>query len=353
MSKDFSNLKSLIGQFLPQRFLTSRILRFLFDEGIFEILASRGQFVLEEIINIFQESLGYKLQDRTRLRMAKVLIDLLHECEYLKNDNGLLVWSGGSKDFAELQEAETENLKEVFKGQLNFFNECMMYAGKFLRGAPPLYDFNSSPRYIWEEFLGNLEFRFARSVLIKSLLLGKGSDCRVLDLCYGPGFDILQIKEESPDIKVTALDFSDMFFKQVSHKPLNLHSVELIDSKLWKGFGTSLPFDDRSFDMVFFACTDPYISADLREYVYRDIFRTLRHGGSLGILTNSYPDPGRTYVKNTWIRRGVLCHDFLESVCEGWHGFSDADESVRLFGEIGYNISSIALNASLWKLDKL
>ncbi len=77
-----------------------------------------------------------------------------------------------------------------------------------------------------------------------------------------------------------------------------------------------------------------------------------KHVGSHGVLTQSYPDYKRKYVKDKWIRMASLVHDFSESVCEGWQGFYDAEDSIKLFEETGFNVYAVMLNASIWRLDK-
>lgn len=346
------DIKLLLRQFLVQRFLTERLIRFANEEGIPELLASMQRFDMEKALETFQRKLGYELQDKTRIRMLKALVDLLYECEYIKRTDGWYWWDAGKNRDISLRKGEYEIVKSKFKGLAFFFEECIRYASTFLRGGPPLFGFDSNSAFIWEEFLGNAELGFARSILINLLFSWKDNNHTVLALCYGPGFDILQIQEHSPHIKVTALDFKDIFFNRAPRRILNPDSITWVDSALWNGFGSPLPFEDNSFDNVMFACADSYIHQEMREYVYGDIFRVLKHRGSLGILTYSYPDANREYVKDTWIRRGILCHYFSESVCNGWYGFHGAHESVNLFARIGYSIHTTMLNASIWRLDK-
>ena len=352
MSLNAPHLKSFLGQFFVHKILTKRLLYFIDEQGIAGLFSSLKRFTIKEAVETLQHEFGYKLEDRIRLRMVTVLIDLLYECSYVEKKEGFYVWNEGNKLETGLSKDEIEIACNMFKGQVNFFEECVAYADAFLRGNPPLYSFDSNAVNVWEEFLGNAEFSFARSVLINLLLSERSKNMHVLDLCYGPGFDILQMQEQFPAVKVTAVDFKDIFLRQALHRILNPKPVNWIKSELWKGFGTPLPFSDSTFDIVFFACADPYIPSELREYVYRDIFRVLKREGALGILSRGYPDPWREYVKDIWVRRGILCHDFAESVCEGWHGFYDAKESINLFKTVGYTLHTIMLNASLWRLDK-
>ena len=92
--------------------------------------------------------------------------------------------------------------------------------------------------------------------------------------------------------------------------------------------------------------------------VWRECERVLVPGGRIGILTRGYPDAAGRHVPSFWIRVAALAHDFAESVCEGWQGFSDVEESNRLFTELGFRGASPLfgglsfLQSSLWLLTK-
>ncbi|MEK7360354.1 MAG: hypothetical protein AAB422_08265, partial [Planctomycetota bacterium] len=190
------NIKSVLSDSLAQKFLVERLMRFINEKGISGLLLSMGRFTLEEAMGAFQQKLGYQLQDGIRRRMAIVIIDLLHECEYVEKKDGVYVWVGERDVETRLSVDDHKIVKDTFKGQVDFFERCIMYADTFLSGSPPLYSFDSNSTEIWEEFLGNSEFTFARSVLISLLFSGRSDNANVLTLCYGPGFDILQMQEQ-------------------------------------------------------------------------------------------------------------------------------------------------------------
>jgi hypothetical protein len=84
----------------------------------------------------------------------------------------------------------------------------------------------------------------------------------------------------------------------------------------------------------------------------------LAPGGRLGVLTRCRPDADARYVASFWLRVSALAHDFAESVCEGWEGFSDAEENTRIFSDAGFQGGPEGpgamsfLDSSLWVLRK-
>jgi len=343
----------LLGRSLAHKYAADSLLSFADEKGILGSLSSLGSFTLKDAAAALRRECGYALDEGVRARMLKVLIDFLCECGLAAHDNGCCVWRDGCGNGRLASAGEMTQAAELFRGQVDFFDRCLAYADVFLRGGDRLFGFDAESAQIWENFLGNAEFNFGRSVLAQLMFSSGSKNPEVLDLCCGPGFDIIEIQNNSAGAIVTVLDFKDVFRERVLRRAPDPEAVRWIDSGSWAGFGTALPFAPEAFDAVFFACADPYIPEESREFVYSDIFRVIRPGGSLNILSHSYPDPEQKFVDDPWIRKGTLCHDFAESVCEGWHGFYDAAASCRLFESIGFRVTTIMMNASIWRLDKL
>jgi SAM-dependent methyltransferase len=221
----------------------------------------------------------------------------------------------------------------------------------------------------WERFLGCAAFRSCREVLLECLGIDDRAEPRILDLCHGPGWGLEAILSRFPASRITALDFTDAF------RTVALERVALAQERNrregrpvppilwvgrdgWAGFGQSMPFPDDAFEVVFFSCGDPYIPARLRHDAYRDVARVLAPGGRLGVLTRCRPDAAARHVPSFWLRISALAHDFAESVCEGWEGFPDADENIRMFSRLGFRggmaipTSMSVLESSLWVLRK-
>jgi len=351
MENGHSDIKTLLGLHPVHKYLTGRLLAFGEDRDIPRMFSSMGRFSMDDALSILQRELGYRLDDGIRARMIKVLIDFFCECDISVKDGNHYLCNDGCT-IPGRPPADVTVSEKFFRGQVDFFERCLLHADTFLSGGQPLLSFDNDAAQIWEDFLGNAEFGFARSVLANVMLSGLDGDAHVLDLCCGPGFDILNIQECSSTVRISALDFKDVFRSRASGRVLNPDAVDWICCEKWGGFGAALPFPPGTFDAVFFACADPYIAESRRRFVYSDLFRVIKPGGSLNILSHSYPDAGMKFVEDRWVRRGTLCHDFAESVCEGWQGFYSADESINLFESIGFRIGTIMMNSSIWRLDK-
>ncbi len=351
--KGIGEIKNIIGEVLPQSYITKKMLDFLVQSGVIESIQKSDILTSESLVNSIKTQLDVESSGTNRIRMIQVLIDFLTECRFIERKGGhYLRGDANMQDYA-LSRDEIESVKKQFAGQISFFDNCIDYAGTFIKGAPSLFGFNEKSLGVWEDFLGNAEYEIARQLLIKLLSSKLPERCSLLNLCYGPGFDIRSIQKLMPGAEITAIDYTDVFRDRAMKKIRTPESVTWIDSGLWNGFGHSLPFEDQTFDAVFFGCADPYIPEELRETVYGDIYRVIKEGGALGILTNSYPDIEKNYVKNDWVRRGNLCHDFAESMCDGWSGFALADDSEAVFKDVGFSVGTVLLNSSLWRLDRI
>lgn len=361
----------LLRDFIVPKLLIRRVVKLAEEEGILRLIRKLGSFNLDEICSIFGKELGYVLNEPVRKRMVMNLLNILVEAGYLeKSDNNRYHLNNNKEVTLPMAgTAGVAKLKEIFSSEISFYNSCIEYTGRFLRGAPPLYGFGSQYSKIWEAFLGNYAFGVARMVLLQSLRIEDKATFQILDLCYGTGQGLEFIHRRYPKTRITAIDFTDMFQKQ-AHQKIELlrrgnssqetedFPVKWIPSTEWKGFGNRLPFMEKTFDVVFFACADPYIPSHVRCDVYKDIYRILKPGGGLGVMTRSYPDPENKYITNNWAKMAIYLHDFAEGVCENWHGFYGVEETLNMFKKLGFIPRSPFFNRfslldhALWGLEK-
>ncbi|MFQ5900278.1 MAG: methyltransferase domain-containing protein [Thermodesulfobacteriota bacterium] len=348
ISEDILNAVEPLKHFAVPKLLGKKVLRFVEEEGILRLITGLGTFSLDELCRGTEEYLGYTLKDPVRKRMVFSLLNILVETGYIKRtENRYCSTNGGRVDTPGFDIEDVERLKGFFDGETFFYSSCIQYTGNFLKGDPPLYSFDPKYGDVWETFLGNYEFSVARNILLQSLRVEDNPSFHILDLCYGRGHGLDLICRLYPRTKVTAIDFTDAFQNRAREKVemaqmknssqgIDISPVKWVNPTEWKGFGDRLPFEDKTFDVVFFACGDPYIPPSVRKDVYRDIYRVLKPGGGLGIMTRGYPDLGDKYITNNWAKLAVYIHDFAEAVCENWYGFYGIEETIQMFTQLGF-----------------
>lgn len=336
-------------------------------EGVLERSRALPVFGVDDLCERLHRDAGYVFSHGNRRRMIRLLIDLLVECGWLEPDRSGDRWSCRRDGSPATDESPEDPGKP--DGQVAFFRRCLGLIPRYLRGEEAPIAFDSENTRVWEEFLGCEEFQACRSVLLDRMASAAGASASLLDLCHGPGWGVERAMERWPEARITAIDFTDSFSgiakrRAERGRERNVDRgrpsfpVEWFGPSAWKGFGHKLPFPDGAFGAVLFSCGDPYIRSDAREAVYADLRRVLAPGGTLGILTRSYPDPQRRYVPSFWPRVTALIHDFSESVCAGWNGFPGVDENQRMFSRLGFRGAwnpegaMHIMDASIWILKK-
>jgi SAM-dependent methyltransferase len=368
---DLTQALSQIRNGTVARLLLAEILELTEREGILERMRELCRFTDEELCRVLQSDLGYALGKGNRQRMICLLLNILRECGWVRDAEGL--WMRTPGDSPPLPGSGDRILpameSSAADGQYLFFRKCLESIPAYLRGGNPSFLFDEKNAEAWELFLGCTEFRTCRSLLLGLMGIENHPSFRLLDLCHGPGWGLEAAISRYPAIHVSALDFTGVFSReararaehaQVRNRRLGhpVAPIVWLGPDRWKGFGDPFPFSDNSFDAVFFSCGDPYIPHGMRSEVYREIARVLVPEGKLGILTRCLPDADARHVPSFWLRISALVHDFAESVCEGWEGFSDAEDNVRVFSDAGFlgGVSLLGtmslLESSLWVLKK-
>jgi SAM-dependent methyltransferase len=371
MMGDLTEALTRIRKGTVARLLLPEILHLAEREGILAQMQRLPRFSQADLCQVLQSDLGYVLEQGNRRRMIGLLLSLLRECGWVGEAGGVWQWSQddspaipGSGDGAipAMESAAAD-------GQYLFFRRCLDSVPAYLRGGSPSFLFDEQNAEAWEMFLGCTEFQICRSLLLDVLGIQNRPSFRLLDLCHGPGWGVETALSRYPAIRITALDFTDVFSRKARARSGETQArnrqrgdpavpVVWLGPDRWKGFGDPLPFPDGSFEAVFFSCGDPYVPRAARGEVYREIARVLAPEGRLGVLTRCLPDAGARHIPSFWLRISALVHDFAESVCEGWQGFSEAEDHARIFSAAGFvggvsRLGSMSLlESSLWVLKK-
>lgn len=336
-------------------------------EGVAHRMRALRAFDLDGLCDALSRGPGYDFSRGNRKRMIRLLADLLTECGWLARIGDGTRWEYRLDGVPRQTEGTAESPED--DGEIRFFRHCLRLAPGYLRGQEPPVAFDPDNVRLWEDFLGCEEFQACRTVLVDRMAGAAGASPRLLDLCHGPGWGIERALAGWPEVKISAIDFTDAFSvcararaeearARNAARGIPSPPVEWFGSSDWRGFGYPLPFPDGAFDAILFGCGDPYVPPAGREAVYAELRRLLVPGGTLGILTRGYPDPERRLVPSFWFRVTALVHDFAESVCAGWHGFADVGEDLRMFPRLGYRGAGDPdgamniLNGSLWILKK-
>ena len=362
--------ESIGGSFM--RPLVAEILGLVHAEGIAGLMAMLSPFTMDRLCDELETAFGYMLRGNRR-RMISVLLALLEEAGWCVREGSRWRFApvdGGRPGFpARSADRSAESDPSTGDGQLRFFLECLKSVPAYLRGGSVAFGFEGGSVGAWDRFLGSAELRCCRKLLLELMGVRNSRSFHLLDLCYGPVWGLAEAATRYPSIRITAVDFTEVFADAARDR---LRSIEEVSRTAghtgvdvvwcgpgqWPGFGHPLPFREETFDAVFFSGGDPYIPRVLRRDVYGDIARVLSPGGRLGILTRGFPDPGRRFVPSPGMRMASLVHDFAESVCEGWQGFTEPEENLRMFRELGYRGGGAIpgemcfLESSLWVLRK-
>ena len=363
-------LREIRGGAAAKRLLAD-ILRWAERDGVLGRMRRLSRFSEADLCEVLRCDLGYALGAGNRQRMIWLLLRLLGECGWLRKTEGNWIWSPEESGRVPGCNAGAMVAHEcsATEGQYGFFLRCLESVPTYLRGAGSSVLFDATHAAAWDMFLGCREFRTCRSLLLELMGLGRRTSCRFLDLCHGPGWGLEAAISRFPTIRVTAVDFTDAFRDtararaeraQASNRDRGYPVVPVawVGPDRWRGFGEPLPFPDGAFDAVFFTCGDPYIPRRVRGAVYRELGRLLAPGGRLGVLTRSHPDESVRHVPSFWLRVSALTHDFVESVCAGWEGFADAEETTHALlgagfqGSVNVSGSMSLLDSSLWVVTK-
>jgi ubiquinone/menaquinone biosynthesis C-methylase UbiE len=129
-------------------------------------------------------------------------------------------------------------------------------------------------------------------------LLELGPNDRVLEIGFGPGVDVARVAAMTTAGRVAGVDPSSVMVAQACSRNADLVARGVVDLRL--GDAGSLPFEDRSFDVVF-AINSVQFWAD-RSASLAEIARVLRPGGRLVVAIQPRSEGATAETTAEWGR---------------------------------------------------
>jgi ubiquinone/menaquinone biosynthesis C-methylase UbiE len=134
----------------------------------------------------------------------------------------------------------------------------------------------------------------------------------VLDLGCGTGTLALLVKRTEPGVKVVGLDADPEMLAQAERKA----EAAGMEIELTEGLSDSLPYGDRSFDLVLSSLFFHHLDPDSKRRTAREIARVLRPGGELHVA--DYGPPPDPVMAAAFL--GVRAFDGFENTRDNVHG---------------------------------
>lgn len=137
-------------------------------------------------------------------------------------------------------------------------------------------------------------FYFAEHKVKELLKAEPQTAMRMLDVGCGDGATELFIDKYFPSWKLEAIDISEKSIERAIEKNIPSANFSLYD-------GTSIPFPDSRFNIVFIAAVLHHVDFALHTSLLKEIFRVLKPGGRLYLFEHNPLNPVTRYLVNTCV----------------------------------------------------
>jgi SAM-dependent methyltransferase len=148
----------------------------------------------------------------------------------------------------------------------------------------------------------------------------------ILDFGAGVGTSVPYFRKYLPHCRLTCLD--------VSHRSLDVGRARFSGEAQFVHFdGSGVPFDDASFDVVFFACVLHHIPHQEHASILAEARRVLRHDGTLVVFEHNPYNPLTVHAVNTcpFDANAVLLAPGKLRRSAAWAGFPPGVVRYRIF----------------------
>ncbi len=137
-------------------------------------------------------------------------------------------------------------------------------------------------------------FYFAEHKVRELLKAEQQPGMKMLDVGCGDGVTELFIQKYFQSWEVEAIDISEKSIERAKEKNISSAHFSLYD-------GTSIPFPENSFDIVFIAAVLHHVDFALHSSLAKEILRVLKPGGRLYLFEHNPLNPVTRYLVNTCV----------------------------------------------------
>lgn len=139
---------------------------------------------------------------------------------------------------------------------------------------------------------GTDSYYFAEYKVKELLRFEQNRAAMLLDLGCGDGATEVFFEHYFPAFSIEGIDVSAKSIEEAQKKPLQQARFSTYN-------GTTIPFENNQFDLVFVAGVLHHISIASQQTVLQEIFRVLKPGGRLYLFEHNPMNPLTRYLVNT------------------------------------------------------
>ncbi len=144
------------------------------------------------------------------------------------------------------------------------------------------------------KFTGFDTFYFVKKKVDYLAQYEKNEPSHLLDLGCGDGYTAHFVHEQFPLWQINGIEVSGESIIECKQKNIPQASFQVYD-------GTTIPFDDNSFDVVFISCIFHHVPANEHEALLKEVQRVLKKGGRLYLFEHNPFNIGTRYLVKTCV----------------------------------------------------
>jgi ubiquinone/menaquinone biosynthesis C-methylase UbiE len=133
---------------------------------------------------------------------------------------------------------------------------------------------------------------FAEHKILQLKHTEKDNGVRLLDVGCGDGASEIFLHRQFPSWQLEGIDVTEQSIAQAQNRNIPSAKFQLYN-------GTQIPFEDKSFDVVFIAAVLHHIEFSFHSLLIKEIYRVLKPGGRLYLFEHNPLNPLTRYLVKT------------------------------------------------------